>query len=174
MGGMKSLPHQLIQESFIKELQEELQKFQDFLDKYREKYPVMIQVAEKACEWRVDETKKMWLYAMFSEQPRSPLYFYSGFLGCLRSFLINACLDDSGFTIKWMKSHFNKAGDVVSVETSEDDEFAMPVVFENCDGDGNPTLLLEAMEEREKRELARVERIYGDRALIDEFMGRLR
>lgn len=86
--------------------------------------------------------------------------------------MINACLDDSGFTIKWIKSRFNKAGDVVSVETSKDDQDAMPVVFENCDGDGNPALLLEAMEEREKRELARVERIHGQRALIDEFMGR--
>lgn len=169
---MKSLPHQLIQESFIKELQDELQKFQDFLDKYREKYPVMIQVAEKVCEWRVDETKKMWLYAMFSDQPRSPLYFYSGFLGCLRSFLINACLDDSGFTIKWMESKFGEDEDVVTVlvETSKDSKFAMPVVVENFDGHGDPALLLEAMEEREKRELARVERIHGERALIDEFM----
>ncbi len=70
---MKPLSYQLIQESFIRELQEELREFQNFLDEYRGKYPVMIQVAEKVCEWRVHETKKMWLYAMFSDQPRAPL-----------------------------------------------------------------------------------------------------
>lgn len=158
----------------MRELQKELQEFQDFLDKYREKYPVLIQVAEKACEWRVDETKKMWLYAMFSYQQGSPLHFYSGFLGCLRSFLINACLDDSGFTVKWMENKFSKDGELVALETSKGSQFAMPVVVENCDGDSDPALLLEAMEEREKREIARVERIHNERAFINEFMGRLR
>lgn len=156
MGGMKSLPHQLIQESFIKELQEELLKFQDFLDKYREKYPVMIQVAEKACEWRVDETKKMWLYAMFSDQPRSPLHFYSGFLGCLRSFLINSCLDDCGFRIKWVSYKFNRRGELVPFETSREDPLAFPEVVRDNNGLQDPALLLEAMEERERRELARI------------------
>jgi hypothetical protein len=171
---MNSLSYELIQEGFILDLQEELKKFQDFLSKYREKHPVLIQVAEKACEWRADETKKMWLYAMFSYQPRAPLHFYSGFLGCLRSFLINACLDDSGFTIKWMESKFGEDGVVAPVETSKDSEFAMPVVVEDFDGDNDPALLLEAMEEREKREIARVERIHNEQAFLDEFMERIR
>lgn len=171
---MKNPPHQQIQAEFLKELNKELVEFEDFLSKYRELQPVLVQVAEKICEWRADEVKKMWVYAMFSNQRRSPLNFHFGFLGCLRSFLINACLDDSGFTIKWEETKFNESMDIVSVETSKDSEFAMPVVVEDFDGDNDPTLLLEALEEREKRELARMERIHNQQAMIDKFMGRLR
>ncbi len=88
--------------------------------------------------------------------------------------MINACLDDSGFTIKWMESKFGEDGVIVTVKTSKDSEFAMPVVVEDCDGDSDPALLLEAMEERERREIARVERIDNECALIDEFMGQFR
>lgn len=134
----------------IEELEEELKEFNDFLLNYREKYPVLIKVAEKICEWRFDDHKSGWLFPMFCE-PSKALYYYTGFLGTLRSFLINACLDDSGFEIKWMVNRNTRWG-IRPIKSTRENPRSRPVVF-HSDRRGDPAVLLEAMVELEKREL---------------------
>lgn len=144
----------------------ELKEFEKFLENYEPDQPILVQVAKKACEWKADPEKELWLFCMFSRYADSPVYFHIGFLGSLRSFLINSCLDDSGFRIKWVAQKFNRRGEIVKFETSREDPMAFPEVVRDNNGSQDPALLLEAMEERERRERARIKRYEEEAGLF--------
>lgn len=153
---MKLSPQRQIQADFVKQLGLELKEFEEFLRKYEPDEPILVQVAKKACEWKADPEKELWFFCMFSRHANSPVHFNVGFLGSLHSFLINSCLDDCGFRIKWVSYKFNRRGELVPFETSREDPLAFPEVVRDNNGLQDPALLLEAMEERERRELARI------------------
>jgi len=180
---MNLLPHQQIQAEAIEKLQKELLQFEEFLAKYRNSYPVMVQVAEKMCEWAVDRDKRFWLRDMF-ESAGIPVLSTDGFLEGTRLFLINTCLDDSSFRIEWkapstlMWLSHTRNGYKTLESTSE--PRAMPEIREDPSGDGDsdPALLLEAMNEKEQRELKiiadRIELEKEKNRLLDKLMGRVR
>ncbi len=168
-------------EEILKNLQQSLQcdyeRCTEFLSDFRySRYPNIKIFLERILAWQNDKTKKHNIYAMFR---RANIECESlGFFGSLNSFIGNCLLDDSSFTIEWVKAdyietteefrgiivpHFEiqwlPGGDFKRKQTTKDDLEGRPEVIWAKDDNGsqNVELLLEAMDIYEEREKKRTE-----------------
>ena len=106
---------------------------------------------ERALEWRTEASKRQLLWELFHEViDMSDM----GFMGSFNGFVGNALLDDDAFRVEWRKVFLdenNSGGDFKTVLTDKDDPKAEPVVVLDCnDGTQNVTLLMEAMDHKER------------------------
>lgn len=121
------------------------------------------QFMARAVAWYVDPVRHMWLYKMFTHV--FVTHDALGFMQDLRSFAINALLGDSYWDVRWEKTRagadfmpvFIPGGGMEVDVVTRDDQDARPVIYHASDGYKPEAVLLELMDEMERREVAHME-----------------
>ena len=110
--------------------------------------------------WYADEHDLLWAFGCHvGINPIDPCHFLEN----LRSFAVNALLDDGSFLICWQKydmDGYSATGDLNRVPCAADDPEGEPYVVYSTDGSQDATLLLAAMDTLKSRRKER------DRAMV--------
>ncbi|TXH08167.1 MAG: hypothetical protein E6R04_11395 [Spirochaetes bacterium] len=141
--------YELYQQTQLEKIPQLTAEFRNFLNRHRESFPVLVYTAEQLVDWRL--TKDVEFRDMFCTHSKALNPTFE-LLPSIYSFLLNTCVNqESAFQIRWLTVDEDAACNLILVHSTRENPKTMPYVYWTDEGEHDPRLILDAMEERLRR-----------------------